>query len=138
MATTSQHEAWYCQSDEAFLTELQVEHKTADDGTVSTYSKESGHPAVWLSEDNYKFKLSEFQQPLLDWLTQNPCAIQPKSRLNEVINHIESGLEDLSISRHSHKIKWGIRVPNDDDHTVYVWLDALTNYITATGSSADS
>eukprot|EP00644_Phytophthora_capsici_P003737 jgi/Phyca11/129258/e_gw1.82.32.1 len=127
------HESWYCKSDESFLTEMQVEDKQNSDGTVVKVSKESGHLVEMLREENYKFKLSAFQDKLLKWLDANPDVIVPKSRYNEVRAAVTGGLRDLSVSRLSEKIRWAIKVPDDDTHCVYVWLDALTNYLTSAG-----
>ncbi|KAL3667305.1 hypothetical protein V7S43_007535 [Phytophthora oleae] len=127
------HESWYCKSDESFLTEMQVEDKQDADGTVVKVSKESGHPVEMLREENYKFRLSAFQDKLLEWLDANPDVIVPKSRYNEVRAAVTGGLRDLSVSRLSEKIQWAIKVPDDETHCVYVWLDALTNYLTSAG-----
>jgi len=96
-------------------------------------SVESGHQLEWVSEDNYKFRLSAFEQPLLEWLENNPNAIRPQHRHEEVVRNIKAGLSDLSVSRLRSKVAWSIPVPTDADHGVYVWLDALTNYIASTG-----
>ncbi|CAI5713199.1 unnamed protein product [Peronospora farinosa] len=127
------HESWYCKSDESFLTDMQVEDKTDVDGTVIKVSKESGHLVEMLCEENYKFRLSVFQNQLLQWLDENPDVIVPKARYNEVRAAVTAGLRDLSVSRLSDKIKWAIKAPDDDRHCVYVWLDALTNYLTSSG-----
>ncbi|CAH0480288.1 unnamed protein product [Peronospora belbahrii] len=127
------HESWYCKSDESFLTDMQVENKMDADGKVVKVSKESGHMVEMLSEENYKFRLSAFQDRLLKWLDENPDVIVPKSRYNEVQAAVAAGLRDLSVSRLSEKIKWAIKVPDNDRHCVYVWLDALTNYLTSAG-----
>ncbi|OQS01467.1 methionyl-tRNA synthetase [Achlya hypogyna] len=123
-----QHEAWYCVSDETFLTELQVEEV---DGKM--VSKESGHPVELVKEENYKFRLSAYQDALLQWLDANPDVVQPKSRFNEVRSMVQSGLHDVSVSRLREKIQWAIPVPDDASHSVYVWLDALSNYLTCAG-----
>ncbi|KAG6946301.1 hypothetical protein JG687_00016790, partial [Phytophthora cactorum] len=127
------HESWYCKSDESFLTEMQVEDKEDAHGNVVKVSKESGHPVEMLREENYKFRLSAFQDRLLEWLDANPDVIVPNSRYNEVRAAVAGGLRDLSVSRLSEKIRWAIKVPDDDKHCVYVWLDALTNYLTSAG-----
>ncbi|RLN02806.1 hypothetical protein BBO99_00004892 [Phytophthora kernoviae] len=127
------HESWYCKSDESFLTEMQVEEVEDQDGKVIKVSKESGHLVEMLKEENYKFRLSAFQDRLLEWLDANPEVIVPKSRYNQVRAAVKGGLRDLSVSRLSEKIQWAIKVPDDDSHCVYVWLDALTNYLTSTG-----
>ena len=90
-------------------------------------------PVEKLAETNYFFKLSEFEQPLLDHYASNPTFIQPESARNEVISFVRRGLEDLSISRSKEKFDWGIDIPWDDSHITYVWFDALLNYITAIG-----
>ena len=90
-----------------------------------------------LSEPSYFFRLSAYQKPLLDWYRANPDCIRPRSRYNEVVSFVEGGLRDLSISRTS--LRWGVPFPEDEAHVVYVWLDALTNYISALGfGSADA
>jgi len=94
-------------------------------------------PVEQLEENNYFFKLSEFQQPLLDFFKQNPTFIQPESARNEVISFVSRGLDDLSISRSKEKFDWGIDIPWDDSHITYVWFDALLNYITAIGYGED-
>ncbi|CAI5722938.1 unnamed protein product [Peronospora destructor] len=127
------HESWYCKSDESFLTDMQVEDKTDVNGNVIKVSKESGQLVEMLCEENYKFRLSVFQDRLLQWLDENPDVIVPKSRYNEVRAAVTAGLLDLSVSRLSDKTKWAIKVPDDDGHCVYVWLDALTNYLTSAG-----
>eukprot|EP00697_Spironema_sp_BW2_P001494 gnl/Spiro4/12021_TR6338_c0_g1_i1.p1 gnl/Spiro4/12021_TR6338_c0_g1~~gnl/Spiro4/12021_TR6338_c0_g1_i1.p1 ORF type:complete len:861 (+),score=232.02 gnl/Spiro4/12021_TR6338_c0_g1_i1:121-2703(+) len=124
------HEGWYCVSDENFCTELQVEDRIIDGKSVKV-SIESGRPVEWCREENYLFKLSNFQQPLLDWLEANPKAVVPRIRQREVVNFIRAGLNDLSITRTN--VAWGITCPSDPTHTIYVWLDALTNYLTAAG-----
>uniref|UniRef100_A0AAV1VIA5 methionine--tRNA ligase n=1 Tax=Peronospora matthiolae TaxID=2874970 RepID=A0AAV1VIA5_9STRA len=128
------HESWYCKSDESFLTDMQVEDKMDANGEgFMKVSKESGHAVERLCEENYKFKLSAFQDRLLQWLEENPEVIVPKARYNEVRAAVRGGLRDLSVSRLREKIKWAIQVPDDDKHSVYVWLDALTNYLTSAG-----
>jgi methionyl-tRNA synthetase len=113
---------WYCAGDEAFVPESQVK-----DGR----DIESGYPVERLSEPSYFFRLSAYQEPLLAWYRANPDCIRPQTRYNEVVSFVESGLRDLSISRAS--LRWGVPFPDDDQHVVYVWLDALTNYISALG-----
>ena len=88
-----------------------------------------GSELSWVEEESYFFRLSKWQGKLLDFYKNNPNFIVPKSRSNEVIKFVESGLKDLSVSRTT--FKWGIDVPTDEKHIVYVWLDALTNYISA-------
>ena len=92
-------------------------------------------PVEELEEENYFFKLSEFQQPLIDWYAAHPDAVVPESKRNEALSFIKGGLNDISITRTS--IDWGVRVPWDDAHVFYVWYDALINYVTAIGYGQD-
>ena len=92
-------------------------------------AKLSKSPVEWMNEESYFFKLSKWEKPLLDYYENNPGFIAPKARRNEVISFVKSGLKDLSVSRKS--FSWGIPVPGNNDHIIYVWLDALTNYISA-------
>ncbi|KAL0234866.1 hypothetical protein GEMRC1_001451 [Eukaryota sp. GEM-RC1] len=124
------HEGWYCLSDEAFLTESQVEDKEIN-GEVVKVSKESGNKVVRFKEENYMFRLSSFQDKLLEYFEKNPDFIVPKFRQSEVEQFIRSGLCDFSVSRSN--VSWGIKVPDDPSHTIYVWIDALTNYLTGIG-----
>ncbi|CAO3643212.1 unnamed protein product [Mucor hiemalis] len=128
------HEGWYAVSDEAFYANNQV-HEVIDEKTGEKVmaSIESGQRVEWTAEENYKFKLSAFGDRLLDWIKENPNAIVPNNRKNEVKSWVKAGLSDLSVSRLRSRLDWGISVPNDPEHTIYVWLDALTNYLTATG-----
>ena len=87
----------------------------------------------WTSETNYHFRLSNFQSPLLDFYRQNPNFIVPKTRSNEIYRYVEAGLQDLSVSRPTKRLSWGIPVPDDPTQTIYVWLDALINYLTRAG-----
>ncbi len=116
-----EYAGWYAVRDEAFYQEDELVNGKAPTGAT----------VEWITESSYFFKLSSWQQPLLDYYSQHPEAIQPASRRNEVLRFIESGLKDLSISRRT--LKWGIPVPGDANHVMYVWLDALTNYLTALG-----
>jgi len=116
-----EHAGWYCQNEETFVPENQVR-----DG-----KDESGHPVEWTTEQNFFFKLSRFTQPLLEHYRKNPGFVYPPTRLNEVVSFVEQGLKDLSVSRTS--ITWGIPFPGSPDHVIYVWMDALTNYISALG-----
>ena len=114
---------WYSVRDEAFYTEAEL---TDEDGKKIA---PSGAEVEWLEEPSYFFKLSGWQDRLLDFYDQHPDFILPATRRNEVVSFVTGGLQDLSVSRTS--FKWGVPVPGDDDHIMYVWLDALTNYITA-------
>jgi len=121
------HEGWYCVPDETFVTESQL--VTAADG-VTKVSSESGHPVEWAEEENYIFRLSGFQQELLDYLDQS--VIQPVQYRGH-LNFVLANLIDLSVSRSASRLDWGIPVPNDPSQTIYVWLDALANYLTVSG-----
>ena len=116
------YEGWYCTVDEIFVPETQLV-----DGTCPT----CGNKVERLKEESYYFRLSKYQQPLLDFYDANPEFLQPAFRLNEVRTFVEAGLQDLSISRTS--FQWGIPVPDDPKHVMYVWFDALTNYLTVLG-----
>lgn len=119
----SYYEGWYCTPDETFWPESKLkEGKLCPD---------CGRPVEWTREESYKFKLSRYADQLLAHIAANPDFIQPESRKNEMVAFIKQGLEDLSVSRTT--VKWGIPVPFDDKHTIYVWIDALSNYATALG-----
>ena len=120
----SKYSGWYSVSDEAYYTEDEI---IIEDGRK--IAKTSGSTVDWFEEESYFFKLSAWQEKLLDHYQKNPEFILPKSRNNEITQFVKSGLNDLSVSRTS--FKWGVQVPNNDKHIVYVWLDALTNYISA-------
>ena len=117
---------WYAVRDEAFYAESEL---TEDEN--GTKVAPSGAEVDWVEEPSYFFDLSKWQQPLLDFYAANPDFIGPETRRNEVISFVSGGLDDLSVSRTS--FKWGIQVPDDPDHIMYVWLDALNNYQTAVG-----
>ena len=120
----SKYSGWYSVSDEAFYTEEEISEK--EDNKIAT---SSGSLVEWIEEESYFFRLSKWQDNLLEYYENNPDFISPKSRKNEVISFVKSGLKDLSISRKA--FSWGIKVPNNPEHVIYVWLDALTNYISA-------
>lgn len=130
----AKHEGWYSVSDETFYPATQVQ-KVLDPSTGLTkiVSIETGKDVEWTSETNYHFRLSAFQKPLLDHYEKNPGAIVPKQRMKFIMDEIRAGLKDLSVSRPSSRLTWGIPVPNDESQTIYVWLDALFNYLTMTG-----
>ncbi len=117
---------WYAVRDEAFYAESEL---TEDDN--GTKVAPSGAEVEWVEEPSYFFDLSKWQQPLLDFYAANPDFIGPETRRNEVVSFVAGGLNDLSVSRTS--FKWGVPVPDDPDHIMYVWLDALNNYQTAVG-----
>ena len=120
------YSGWYSVRDEAYYAEEETELRP--DGV--RYGPQ-GTPVEWIEEDSYFFRLSAYQQKLLDLYESNPEFIGPDERRNEVVNFVKGGLKDLSVSRTT--FDWGIRVPDDEDHVMYVWVDALTNYITAVG-----
>ena len=120
----SKYSGWYSVSDEAFYNEDEIETKDGEKVSVN-----SGSRVEWVEEESYFFKLSKWQDKLLDYYEKNPNFILPQSRKNEVVSFVKSGLRDLSVSRKS--FSWGIKVPSNEEHIIYVWLDALTNYISA-------
>jgi methionyl-tRNA synthetase len=120
----SKYSGWYSVSDEAFYNEDEIYEENG-----SKIAKVSKSIVEWVDEESFFFRLSKWQEPLLKFYNENPNFIQPDSRKNEVISFVKSGLKDLSVSRKS--FSWGIKVPNNDEHVIYVWLDALTNYISA-------
>jgi methionyl-tRNA synthetase len=124
------YEGWYDVSSEAFLTEKDLEFREPGQAPMSVFS---GKPAIWVSEESYFFKLSAYQDRLLELYKKRPDLITPTERLNEVVSFVEGGLKDLSISRSRKSVSWGIPFPGDDEQVVYVWADALNNYITAIG-----
>ena len=117
----SEYEGWYCTSCETFFTELQVgeEHVCPD----------CGKPAELMKEESYFFRMSKYADRWLQFIEENPDFIQPESRRNEMVNFVKQGLEDLCVSRTT--FDWGIKVPFDEKHVIYVWFDALINYISA-------
>ena len=120
----SKYSGWYSVSDEAFYNEDEIEE--IDGKKIAILSKSS---VEWIEEESYFFRLSKWQQPLLDYYKNNPDFIAPESRKNEVVSFVKGGLKDLSVSRKT--FSWGIKVPDNNEHIIYVWLDALTNYISA-------
>jgi methionyl-tRNA synthetase len=125
------YEGWYSVRDEAYYEEEEL--SADDDGTKLS---PQGTPVEWTVEESWFFRLSKYQQPLLDHYAANPEFIRPESRRNEVVRFVEGGLKDLSISRTS--FDWGVPVPGSGNHVMYVWLDALTNYITGLGYPDDT
>jgi methionyl-tRNA synthetase len=116
------YEGWYCVKDEAFLLESDL---------VNGKCPHCGLDVQHVSEVNYFFRLSKYQDVLLAWYEQHPDFVQPETRYNELLNIIKGGLRDISVSRST--VKWGVPVPFDTDQTVYVWFDALINYATIAG-----
>ena len=120
----SNYSGWYSVSDEAFYNEDEIEEING-----KKIAKSSKSNVEWIEEESYFFRLSKWQKPLLEFYENNPDFILPESRKNEVISFVKSGLKDLSVSRKT--FTWGIPVPSNDKHIIYVWLDALTNYLSA-------
>ena len=125
------YEGWYSVRDEAYYDETEL---VSGDGGEKL--SPNGTPVEWTVEESWFFKLSAYQDKLLDHYSANPEFIRPESRRNEVVRFVEGGLSDLSISRTS--FDWGVPVPGSDGHVMYVWLDALTNYITGLGYPDDT
>ena len=130
----SKHEGWYCISDECFYPESLIE-KTQDPftGEVFMASSETGNKVEWTEEKNYHFRMTGLKDKLLKFYEENPEWIVPASRMNQVVDWVKNNLEDLSISRPVKRLGWGISVPNDESQTIYVWVDALINYMTFAG-----
>ena len=120
------YEGWYSVRDEAYYDESELA-----EGEGGEKLSPQGTPVEWTVEDSWFFRLSKYQEPLLALYRDNPEFVRPASRLNEVRSFVEGGLRDLSVSRTS--FDWGVRVPGAEDHVMYVWVDALTNYITGLG-----
>ena len=120
------YEGWYCLHDETYFTESEL---------VDKKCPTCGRPVQKLKEDSYFFKLSKYELPLLDWYAAHPDFLSPKFRASEIVNFVKSGLKDLSVSRT--RVAWGVPILSDPSHTVYVWFDALLNYITAAGFVAE-
>lgn len=130
----SKHEGWYCVSDECFYPESMVE-TTVDPmtGRVQKSSIETGNVVEWTEEKNYHFRMTALKDRLLAFYKENPEWVVPASRMNEVVSWVTNNLEDLSISRPVERLSWGIPVPDDPKQTIYVWVDALVNYLTKAG-----
>lgn len=132
-----EYKGWYSVSDEEFFTESQLAEVYKDDqGNVTGGKAPSGHEVQMVHEQSYFFKMSKYADWLVQYYKDHPDFIQPESRMNEMINNfIKPGLEDLAVSRTS--FKWGVPVKSDPNHVIYVWIDALSNYITALGYGSD-
>lgn len=120
------YEGWYCLPDESFWTESKLVDKNCPD---------CGRPVEKVQQESYFFRMNRYQDAMIEYIETHPDFIQPISRRNEMLAFLRSGLEDLSISRTD--FTWGIPVPGDPDHVIYVWFDALTNYLTAAGYLSD-
>jgi methionyl-tRNA synthetase len=121
------YSGWYCVSDEAYAPE--------SDPEKPVNCPDCGRPTEWFSEESYFFKLSAFQDRLLEYYEKNPGFIRPETRRNEIVSFVKGGLKDLSISRAT--LKWGIPLPDDPKHVFYVWFDALTGYLSAINFKTD-
>ena len=133
-----EYQGWYSVSDETYYTELQLVDPIYDENgkVIGGKSPDSGHAVELVKEESYFFRMGKYADRLLEFYEQNPDFIQPESRKNEMINNfIKPGLEDLAVSRTT--FDWGIKVPGDPKHVVYVWIDALSNYITALGYGSE-
>lgn len=132
------YEGWYSVSDEEYFTESQLAEVYRDEeGNVTGGMAPSGHEVERVQEETYFFKMSKYADWLVDYYKSHPSFIQPEARMNEMIsNFIKPGLEDLAVTRTS--FNWGVPVPGDPKHVIYVWIDALANYITALGYDTDN
>lgn len=132
-----EYAGWYSISDEEYFTETQLEEVYKDDqGNVTGGIAPSGHEVEWVREESYFFKMSKYSDRLLQYYEDHPDFIQPESRKKEMINNfIKPGLEDLAVSRTT--FDWGVPINKNTDHVIYVWIDALSNYITALGYDPD-
>ncbi|MGX7244158.1 methionine--tRNA ligase [Enterococcus quebecensis] len=132
-----EYEGWYSVSDEEYFTETQLAEVYRDDeGKVIGGKAPSGHEVELVKEESYFFRMSKYADRLLEYYNEHPEFIQPESRKNEMINNfIKPGLEDLAVSRTT--FSWGVPLSNDPKHVVYVWIDALSNYITALGYGSE-
>jgi len=128
---------WYCAPCEAFYPESQLVPPPPGSGPTASkgFCPVHERPVEWLEEESFFFRLSRFQEPLLEHYRRHPEFIQPESRRNEVVSFVASGLRDLSISRAT--LSWGVPAPDEPGHVVYVWLDALTNYVSALGYGSE-
>ncbi|XP_048746249.2 methionine--tRNA ligase, mitochondrial-like isoform X2 [Ostrea edulis] len=124
------YEGWYSMADEEFLSEEEVCDQRMETGESQKISVSSGHPVVWVAEENYMFRLTKIKPKLLEWL--NTGVIYPREKRSQVDIALRN-LQDLSVSRSRSRLSWGIPVPGDSTQTIYVWLDALINYLTVAG-----
>lgn len=124
------YEGWYSVRDEAYYDESELIEAEGEGGTTEKLSPQ-GTPVEWTVEESWFFRLSRYQEPLLKLFAENPAFLKPDSRRNEMIKFVEGGLNDLSMSRTS--FDWGVKVPGSENHVMYVWVDALTNYLTGLG-----
>lgn len=132
---SANYSGWYSVADETFLTESQLE---LDEGSGVRRSLETGHPVEWTEEQNYMFALSAFQADIVHWLKGHEHRVRPKKFAKILLDMLNEPLEDVSVSRPTARVPWAIPVPDDDTQTVYVWLDALVNYLTSVGYPSES
>jgi methionyl-tRNA synthetase len=137
------HKGWYSVSDECYYTDNQIERIKSSPGANVPHgetfvSKETGSAVEWTEEENYKFRLSHFRDFLLARYKSEPQVIYPPQQHANILDMLSTPLEDLSVSRPRDRLHWGISVPNDPSHTVYVWFDALINYLTGVGYPWDT
>ncbi|MEY3878090.1 MAG: hypothetical protein RLZZ191_1773, partial [Pseudomonadota bacterium] len=125
------YEGWYSVRDEAYYDETEL-----TEGEGGQKLSPQGTPVEWTVEESWFFRLSKYEQPLLEYYAAHPDFIRPDSRKNETVKFVEGGLKDLSVSRTS--FDWGVKVPGSENHVMYVWLDALTTYISAIGFPDDT
>jgi methionyl-tRNA synthetase len=123
-----EYEGWYCVPCETFWTETQLTGNTCPN---------CGRKLKKIKEESYFFEMSKYQDQLLSYIEKNPKCIQPEVRKNEIVSFIKSGLKDQSVTRTKKSLKWGINVPFDNNHVIYVWYDALINYITVAGYNSN-
>ncbi|WP_286059175.1 methionine--tRNA ligase [Bacillus mojavensis] len=134
-----EYEGWYSIPDETYYTETQLVdiERNEKDEVIGGKSPDSGHPVELIKEESYFFRMGKYADRLLKFYEENPTFIQPESRKNEMINNfIKPGLEDLAVSRTT--FDWGVKVPENPKHVVYVWIDALFNYLTALGYDTEN
>ncbi|MFH0348755.1 methionine--tRNA ligase [Bacillus vallismortis] len=134
-----EYEGWYSIPDETFYTETQLDdiERNEKGEVIGGKSPDSGHPVELIKEESYFFRMGKYADRLLKYYEENPTFIQPESRKNEMINNfIKPGLEDLAVSRTT--FDWGVKVPENPKHVVYVWIDALFNYLTALGYDTEN
>ncbi|CAK7273043.1 methionyl-tRNA synthetase [Sporothrix epigloea] len=130
----SQHSGWYCVSDETFYPAALVEKRLdPSTGKVEMASIETGKTVEWTEERNYHFRMTAVRDRLLRFYRENPAFVVPAARMNDVVYWVTNHLEDLSISRPASRLTWAVPVPEDDSQTIYVWIDALVNYMTKAG-----
>lgn len=120
-------------TDECFYKESQIEDRQDPTGQPIKVAKETGSQVEWTSEENYCFRLSRVQERLKAYYTEYTESIVPRTYYQDVVNALQEPLEDLSISRPRSRLSWGIEVPDDPEQTIYVWFDALINYLTVAG-----